>query len=81
MEKNNVLDRLVSRLQRIGVEVELTGNYPWIYLNKINGVRVTEKFQGNHGFTVAFLPIRNDQKMEITDIGEVFKIIRKYNDR
>ena len=81
MEKNNVLDRLVYRLQRIGVEVELTGNYPWIYLNKINGVRVTEKFQGNHGFTVAFLPIRNDQKMEITDIGEVFKIIRKYNDR
>ncbi len=81
MEKNNVLDRLVSRLQKIGIEVELTGNYPWIYLDKINGVRVTEKFQGNHGFTVAFLPIRNDQKMEITNIGEVFKIIRKYNDR
>ena len=81
MEENNVLNRLVSRLQKIGIDVELTGNYPWIYLNKINGVRVTEKFQGNHGFTVAFLPIRNDQKMEITDIGEVFKIIRKYNNR
>ena len=78
MEKNNVLDRLVLRLQKIGINVELAGNYPWIYLDKINGVRVTEKFEGNHGFTIAFLPLKNDQKIKITNITEVFKILRKY---
>jgi hypothetical protein len=78
MEQDNVINRLVPRLKRIGIEVRLSGNYPWIYLDEVNGKRVMEKFCGNHGFTIAFLPIRKDQKMELTDIREVFKIIRKY---
>lgn len=78
MEQDNVINRLVSRLKRIGIQVRLVGNYPWIYLDEVNGKRVTEKFCGNHGFTIAFLPIRKDQKMELTDIREVFNIIRKY---
>ena len=77
MEKN-VLSRLIRRLERIGIEIELVGNYPWIYLDRINGKRVTEKFEGNHGFTVAFLPIRPEQEMKLTDITEIFKLIRKY---
>lgn len=77
MEKN-VLSRLIRRLERIGIEIELVGNYPWIYLDSINGKRVTEKFEGNHGFTVAFLPIRPEQEMKLTDITEIFKLIRKY---
>jgi len=78
MEKDNVLNRLTQRLKLIGIEIELVGNYPWIYLNSINGKRVTEKFEGNHGFTVAFLPIRPEQEMKLTDITEIFKLIRKY---
>lgn len=78
MEQDNVINRLVPRLKRIGIQVRLVGNYPWIYLDEVNGKRVTEKFCGNHGFTIAFLPIRKDQKMELTDIREVFNIIRKY---
>ena len=52
----------------------------WIYLERVNGNRIQREdyFCGNHGFTIAFLPIRNDQKMELTDIREVFRIIRKY---
>jgi hypothetical protein len=74
----NILTPFIERLKKIGIEVELIGNYPWIYIDKINGKRVTERFEGNHGFTIAFLPVRNDQEMEFTDIAEIFKLIRKY---
>lgn len=78
--ENNVIDRLIPRLQKIGINIELSGNYPWIYLEKVNDHRVKEEdyFKGNHGFTIAFYPIRNGQKMELTDISKVFEIIRKY---
>jgi len=78
--EDNVINRLVPRLKKIGIEVELAGNYPWIYLEKVNGNRIKREdfFRGNHGFTIAFLPIRNDQVMELTDIGKVFEMIRKY---
>ena len=80
MEQDNVLNRLVPRLKKIGIEIEMTGNYPWIYLEKVNGNRIKKEdfFYGNHGFTIAFLPIKPDKKMELTDIKQVFKIIRKY---
>lgn len=76
--EDNVINRLVPRLRKIGIDVELIGNYPWIYLRKVNGNTIKERFRGNHGFTIAFYPIRNDQVMELTDITEIFKIIRKY---
>jgi hypothetical protein len=78
--EDNVINRLVPRLRKIGISVELFGNYPWIYLDNVNGNKIKREdyFRGNHGFTIAFLPIRNDQKMELTDIGKVFEIIRKY---
>jgi hypothetical protein len=79
MEKErNVLDALVKRLQKIGIEIKLAGNYPWVYVYEINGKSVTEKFQASHGFTVAFIPLEDDKKMELTDIGEIFKLISKY---
>jgi hypothetical protein len=73
MEQDNVLSRLVPRLKKIGINIEMVGNYPWIYLEKVNGNRIQKEdyYCGNHGFTIAFLPIK-------PDIREVFKIIRKY---
>ena len=53
-------------------------NAPWIYLHYINHKLVTEKFMGNHGFTVMFFPIHEDGEFEFTDIGEMFKLIRRY---
>ena len=69
----------VERLKKIGIDVKLSGNYPWVYITEICGKRVTEKFDGNHGFTIIFLPVRNDSPpSEFTDIKEIFKLIRKY---
>ena len=73
------LDVFVKRLGKIGIKVELFGNYPWIYLDTINGKKVTEKFEGNHGFTVAFTPIQKDKELCFTNTKEIFKLIRKYN--
>jgi hypothetical protein len=75
--EDNVINRLVPRLRKIGIEVELFGNAPWIYLDKVNGKKVKERFCANHGFTIAFRPPK-DEKMELTDIREIFKTIRKY---
>lgn len=72
------LTAFVDRLKKIGIEIELIGNYPWIYIGAINGLKITETFKAEHGFTVAFLPIRKDQELQFTDIGEIFKLIRKY---
>jgi len=68
----------INRLNKIGIKIELVNNYPWIYIDKINGKKVTEKLDGNHGFTIAFLPIRNNQELNFTDISEIFKLIRNY---
>jgi hypothetical protein len=78
--EDNVINRLVPRLKKIGIEVKLAGNVPWIYLEYVNGNRVKKEdyYLGNHGFTIAFYPIKPGQVMELTDIGKVFKIIRKY---
>ena len=75
----NKIDIFVERLKKIGIEVEMLTNYPWIYLCKINNVYITERFKAEHGFTIAFHPIRNDEDLEITDIKEVFRVIRKYH--
>lgn len=76
----DVLERLIKRLKRIGIEIELAGNYPWIYLETVNGNEIQEEdyYFANHGFTIAFLPIQNDKKLEILDIKKTFKVIRKY---
>ena len=69
----------IERLKKIGIEVKLSGNFPWVYISEINGIRVTERFSGNHGFTVMFLPGRNDSPpSEFTDIKEIFNLLRKY---
>lgn len=72
------LTTFVDRTRRIGIDIKLVGNFPWIYMDSINGKKVTEKFHANHGFCIAFLPIREGQDIHFTDIGEIFKLIRKY---
>ena len=64
----------VNRLDKIGIKVELFGNYPWVYLDTVNGNKVKERFEANHGFTVFF----RGKPDKITDISYIFEIIRKY---
>ena len=69
--------KFINRLDKIGIKLILGSNYPWVYIDKINGKGVTEKFQGNHGFTLAF---RTTSKpyANFTDLKEIFNLIRKY---
>ena len=68
----------IDRMNKLGIDIKLGGNLPWIYIDTINGKYVTDKFQANHGFTIAFAPIKDNQELKFTDIGEIFKLIRKY---
>lgn len=76
----NVLDILIERLNKIGIDIKLAGNYPWIYLETVNGNRIKKEdyYLANHGFTIAFMPMSDREKIEITDIKKTFEIIRKY---
>lgn len=48
------IDAFVKRLEKIGIKVELAGNFPWVYLYAVNGKKVTEKFGSYHGFTAFY---------------------------
>ena len=74
------LDVFVRRMKKLNIDVQLMGNYPWIYIDYINGNRVKREdyFEGDHGFTIGFLPIRPDQEFHFTDISKIFQLIRKY---
>lgn len=70
------IESFYKRLKKIGIEVELIGNYPWVYLDKVNGKKVEGRFLGNHGFTVFFKAVRIGEHDRITDIRTVFAKIR-----
>ena len=65
----------MNRLDKIGITADFAANYPWVYITKINGIRVTEKFHANHGFTAFYYNIKG---LNFSDRREVFKLIRKY---
>jgi len=74
----NKIKIFVDRLKRIGIDVKLVSNFPWIYVTEINGKKVTELYAANHGFTIAFFSIRKEQELEFTDISEIFKLLGRY---
>jgi len=74
----NRIDTFIKRLAKLGITIELFGNYPWIYLYSVNGIVITEKFESEHGFTIAYHPLRPGDILEFININEIFKIIRKY---
>jgi hypothetical protein len=76
--KKDKLKIFQDRMKKINIEIKLIGNYPWIYIDSINGKKVIEKFQANHGFTIGFTGVRLGDDFEFTDIKEIFKLIRKY---
>jgi hypothetical protein len=77
MKWQEKLNRFIDRLDKCGIQVKLSANYPWIYLDEINGKRVSETFMANQGFTIMFVPIKGDTS-DFTDISEIMKLIRKY---
>ena len=71
---------LRNRLLKIGITIEMASNYPWVYLEYVNGNRIRHEdyWFGNHGFTLGFNPTKSDHKFDFIDIGKIFEIIRKY---
>ena len=72
------LKTLKKRLGRVGIDVEFAANFPWIYLYRINGKLVKERYKAEHGFTIAFLPARRDKPFHFTELNVIFKLIRNY---
>lgn len=78
----NEVTKFRERLKKIGIELELEGNAPWIYLKSVNGNRIKQEdwVNANHGHTIAWFPKTNDDDFKLNwhDIELTFNIIRKY---
>ena len=76
----NEIEIFINRLKKIGIELELVGNVPWIYLDKVNGNKIQpEDYNANHGYTVAWYPVRLGKEPHLDrDLKRTFEIIRKY---
>ena len=76
----NEIEVFINRMKKIGIELELVGNVPWIYLDKVNGNRVKpEDYNANHGYTIAWHPVKLGDKPHLdSDLNRTFDIIRKY---
>ena len=74
------LDVFVKRMKKLGIKIELMGNYPWIYIYKVDGntIQREDYFEGNHGFTIGFLPVKAGEPIHFTDITKIFELVRKY---
>lgn len=70
------ITKLVQRLERIGVDIDLAGNLPWVYLVSINGKPVTEKFNSEHGYTACY--VTKSGCVNWTNTKLMFNLIRKY---
>ena len=65
----------VRRLRKIGIELKMSCNYPWVYLEEVNGKPVKGKYCSNNQFTAFFYHINGDIRFSDKDI--VFNKIRK----
>lgn len=76
----NEVQIFINRLKKIGIELELEGNSPWIYLKSVNGNNVRpEDYNANHGYTIAWYPVRLGKEPHLdSDLNRTFDIIRKY---
>jgi hypothetical protein len=80
----NEVVKFRERLGKIGIEIELEGNVPWIYLKSVNGNKVNHEdwTNANHGHCIAWFPagLDDDFRLNWHDIKLTFKLIRKYKD-
>lgn len=76
----NEIQIFINRMKKIGIDLELSGNVPWIYLDKVNGNRIQrEDYSSNHGYTIAWHSVKIGSEPHLdSDIKRTFNIIRKY---
>lgn len=73
-EKNNNLDIFVKRMRKLDIEITFISNYPWIYLDTINGKKVTEKLASEHGFVVGLFTLKGG--FRFSDTTKLFEQIK-----
>ncbi len=71
----NNLGLFMKRMKSINIKLECSINYPWVYIDKINGKRVKEKYFSEHKYTIA---LETSDKFFKDHLGETFSLIRKY---
>lgn len=72
------LTTFIKRLYAVGYDLKLASNYPWIYIDSINGQRVDKVFMANHGFLIGYYP-KVGEAFQFSDIKEIFDLIRLHN--
>ena len=75
------LEIFIARLKKININLDLVANYPWIYIDKINGKKVKETHQSEHGFVIGYHPIKPDQHFQFSTIEEIFWLLKHYKHR
>lgn len=70
------LTTFLNRLSKIGISLQCSLNYPWVYVEKINDTFITEKYGSEHGWVLGFITKNDDFYCEHSK--EIFKLIRKY---
>lgn len=68
------LNVFVARMKKLGITMKFSSSLPWVYLNEVNGKKVTEKHASEHGFCIGYK--NNYFKFEYEK--EMFNLIRKY---
>ena len=66
------------RLKRIGISIEIGTNFPMVYLEKINGRKVKERFYSDYKWCFAMLPKKDHHQIRFIDNFETFDLIRSY---
>ena len=78
----NEVVKFRERLKKIGYEIKLAGNVPWIYLDSVNGnkIKSDDWTNANHGHCIAWYPVWHKDEIQLNwhDIKLTFKLIRKY---
>lgn len=78
----NEVTKFRERLKKIGYEIELEGNVPWIYLKSVNGNKVQPEdwINANHGHCIAWFPKTHNDDFTLNwhDIKLTFELLRKY---
>ena len=74
------IEKFVHRLKKLNIDVTFVGNYPWIYLDTVNGKKVTEKNGARHGFNAFLLPPKFPSEPKFVNSKNVFRKIREMID-
>ena len=72
----DLLGRAHRRLLKINIDITLSVNYPWVYLDTVNGKKVKVKKNANHGYCVAIVSMSKHHRGSVF-IRDMFEQIRK----